>query len=295
MLNENEERKRELWREGYGLMLEASDPQNQEELTWQKKIAEHEIECCGYKAGEILGVDFRCSVFEHRSIDFRFLLFRSFQAPASFGPMAHTLSFLSESLCQEQKLLHMRDGDSFKTFIYAEREQAMKRYLSQVSSIDEFTQSYGINVSDLEKESEKSLLGSIFVPSELGPDVAKKVSLFWDELYSVGVQLRLQRLYLVAEKMREQASPPLFNNAPEAIRKAYFTLRKHFLLEGGTPVVDEMWHRLCREDAAQDALMVLAMHQWKPEVSVNGRGTMRIFYVLRPMSIPVLSKTSRNH
>jgi hypothetical protein len=251
-------------------MLGSTDWQSEEDLNWRKKIVECEIEYCGYSARGTLGMNFSYPLFEGKNLNHQFIYFRWYQAPISFGPMGQTLSFLSKTLCQEQMLAHMND-ESFKTFVYVEREKAMNRFLLQLNAVDEFTQSYGIEVPYLLKEAELKLLDSVFGPGASGTDVAEKVTLFLGEFYSVGVQMRLDRLYAVAEKVREQIAPPVFNRAPEAIRQAYFTFRNHCVREGESSPVAERWQRHCREDAAQDALMVLAMHQWKPEVRCKPR------------------------
>jgi hypothetical protein len=269
VLAKSEIRKLDLWREGYSLMLGSTDCQSEEDLNWRKKIVECEIEYCGYNAQDTLGMTFNYPLFEGRNVNHQFVYLRWYQAPISFGPMGQTLSFLSETLCQE--MISRMNDESFKTFVYDEREKALKSYLLQLNAIDEFTQSYGIEVPNLSKEAELKLLDSIFGLGTLGTRVAEKVDLFLNEFYSVGVQMRLDRLYAVAEKVREQIAPPVFNRAPEAIRQAYFTFRNHRVREGESSSVDERWRRHCREDAAQDALMVLATHRWKPEVRCKPR------------------------
>jgi hypothetical protein len=265
VLAKNETRKLDLWRNGYRLMLESTDCQSEEDLNWWKKVAECEIEHCGYGARDTIGKHFDYPVFEVKHLNHRFTYFRWYQAPVSLGPMGQTLSFLSETLCQEQ-MVSSRNDESFKSFVYLEREKAMKQYLFQMNAVDNFTESYGIEVPQLSKEAELTMLDSMFGFTTFGTGVAEKAALFLDSFYSVGVQMRLDRLYAVAEKVREQINPPVFDHAPEAIRDAYFTLRNHFIPNGVPPNREVRWQRQSRADAAQDALMVLAMHQWKPAV-----------------------------
>jgi hypothetical protein len=266
ILSTSETRKLELWREGYNLMMKSTGSQSEIEANWMKKIVECEIECCGYNARETLGSQFSYPVVEHNSLDHRFLFLRMFQGPVSFGPMGQTLSFLSETLCQEQLLSCGSDAESLRNLVCFEREQSLERYQFQLNIIDDFTRSYDIDVPVTLKEREKSLLDAIFRPVVLGVGLSEEVTLFMEEFYSLGVQMRLDRLYKVADKVREQASPPVFDRAPHAIRQAYFTFRRNFAPNEGSADVDERWKRHCREDAAQDALMILAMNKWNPEV-----------------------------
>jgi hypothetical protein len=293
VLAKNETRKLDLWREGYILMLGSA--KSEEELIRRKKAVECEIEYCGYNARDTLGIDFDYPVFHGKSLNQRFTYFRWYQAPISLGPMGQTLSFLCETLCHEQKLSHLK-GESFKGRARLEREKAMKLYLFQMNAIDRFTESYGIEVPRLSKEAELTLLDSIFGQTTFGTEVAERVTLFLDDFYSVAVQMRLDRLYAVSQMVREELKPPVFNCAPKAIREAYFTFRNHFVPEGESPNVDARWRRHCREDAAQDALMVLAMHQWKPEVRCEAIGLMFCFRVPYCFSLSTeLSRKLGNH
>jgi hypothetical protein len=245
ILGEEEKSKLELWQEAYKGMLEAAKSWPEDELNHWKEVAESEIESCGYEVRDVLGSDFSYPRVQRKALANEWVLMRWFQPPITLGPLGHTLSCLVTSFRQEYTALFHGD-DSFKAIVYQRRESVLSRLRIQVKLMDDLIRSQGIEIPSAEETSEQSIVEALFRPAQSCDELTGRISLLRDAYYPLGIQTRIERLYKVAAKFRDDAAPDAMAGASEPIRKAYSELRD--------------------SNSTNDSLMILAVHNWKPKV-----------------------------
>jgi hypothetical protein len=244
-LGEEEKSKLELWQEAYEGMLETAKSWPEDKLSHWKEVAESEIESCGYEVRDVLGSDFSYPRVYHKALANEWVAMRWFEAPITLGPLGHTLSCLVTSLRQEYTAL-FRGDDSFRTIVYQRRESALSRLRIQVKLMDDLIRSQGIDIPSTEETSQQTMVEALFRPAQSCDEVTERISLLTGAYYPLGIQTRIERLYKVAASFREVASPDVMARASEPIWKAYSKLRE--------------------SNSANDSLMILAVHNWKPKV-----------------------------
>jgi hypothetical protein len=265
-LKQNESMKIQRWRDGYLGMIAASKDWPESELNRWKEVVEGEIESAGYEVFEILGEDFSYPIIRRKKLDSGFMILWLLQAPISFGPMGHTLTFLFKSVMREQSVFNGKNENIAE--FYSQRMSALNRYLAQLALVDQFIQLHDAQVSQSSIDEEVSMVKSLFGPARSSEDVIDKVSRILDDYITIRVAGRIDRLRRVAEILRSSSNLSLFDHAPDPIRAAYMVLRNNYVPDGVSSHTDKKWQRMSRVDAGQDSLMVLALHGWKPMVCV---------------------------
>jgi hypothetical protein len=264
ILKQNETEKIQRWRNGYlGLLAESKHWPENKVIQW-KELVEGEIEAAGYEVFDVVGEDISYPGIKWKKLDIRFSVLWLLQAPISLGPMGHTLTFLLKSIMREQLVLNGKSKNVEE--FYAQRKSALHQYLTQLMKIEEFIQQHGTEILPLSTEKEISIVNLIFAPAQTSDDLLEKVSMILDKYMVHYVPARIDSLRRIAQFLRTSPNLTIFDHAPEAIRAAYMVLHDHFVPEGMPSTVSKNWQRKNQVDAGQDALMVLALHNWKPKV-----------------------------
>lgn len=89
----------------------------------------------------------------------------------------------------------------------------------------------------------------IAAPAKCDEDVEAKAFKILDEFVPRFVEIRIKRLHSLVDKLSKAGMPCIMKNAPKSLRCAYEALQEP----------------KNRNDAAQDALMILATMNWRPK------------------------------
>jgi len=116
------------------------------------------------------------------------------------------------------------------------------------TQIEIFLSEYGLGAQQIELQCERSMMECIAAPAKCDGDVEAKAFTILDEFVPKFVETRMKRLRSLVSKIREIGIPCVIKKAPKALRCAYEALQES----------------KNRNDAAQDALMILATMNWKP-------------------------------
>lgn len=249
LLRERPEQVRELWRQGYQALLHESSAKgwSQAEIDLWKEIIDDEIQGAGYKPSQILGDDFMYPSIAKRSVGTELPLLCVYSAPVAFGPAGHSLTVISRNIFHEYGLFHgASTRDTGQLFMSS--RSAAERYLVEIDVIDSFLQQYGFMISEPHRDAERGCLEYLAMPAESDSDVVSKAWQFSSVYIPYFVLTRLKKLREWVDLIRHGPIPEAVLRGQTAIRKAYEALKSSD----------------CRNDAAQQALLIMASMNWKP-------------------------------
>lgn len=248
------ERQKHFWQPSYqhvqDSMLDTS--LNSSGICRMKELIDGEIEAAGFSSHDILGEDFGFTVEDIQSLSQcdGAIMLKNYSAPISLGPMGHTLTVMTRALALE--ILAFRDAASTQevSALQADCISALKRYKQKVDRLENFMELEGFGMPQQERQAVIALLEAIACPGMNEAHLCEKREHFLEHFVPRFVEARLQRLYLLAAKLRQGPIPPVMQSAPEPIRESYKALI-----------------RCCDEnDAVQDALVTLAILNWTPKL-----------------------------
>jgi hypothetical protein len=248
-LDQHENIKKELWKRGYEKFLEEStDWPEREVIKWKEHI-DDDIRAAGYDPVEILSGDFRVPVQARPIVGKRLPLLKIYSAPVSFGPMGHSLSVITRNIFHEYGIFNGY-SDAVADDLRKATKSASQRYLREMAVVEDFLAEHGCGGSTKELQKEREMISYMSSPASSAEDVQRKAETILDEFVPRFVNNRLTRLYSLVEKLRAGSIlPDVIQKADTAIRRAY----------------EALGSRKSSRDAAQDAIMILATHNWKPK------------------------------
>jgi hypothetical protein len=244
--------KEELWIQGYKFFLDTcQDWPAAEIIDWKETIAD-EIRALGCSRPEVVmgdGFKVRCC-FVRNSLSETMKLLKIYHGPIGFGPMGLSLTVITVNVYFLYGEFHGFDEERV-TQVRNELTSACTRYLREMDVIEDFLCENGFpgDISVLEKE--RCAIREIKAPPSSKNGVEQKASLLYYEVIPTYVEDRLGRLYKLAAKLHEGATPQIVQAADDTIRLAYEALKAPKLL--------------C--EAAQDAIMIMATRNWKQKAT----------------------------
>jgi len=126
---------------------------------------------------------------------------------------------------------------------------ASKRYLIESEVVESFLEANGVPADPALLQQEREMILEVATPASSDTEVRIKAEKMLDVFIPHFIEARLKRLHALVEKLRGGEIPDVVERGDPAFRQAYSVLRT----------------ATCRSDAAQDALMILATHNWKPK------------------------------
>jgi len=238
---------RSLWRQGYKALTEASTSWSLTELDLWKEIIDDEIQGAGFKTSDILGEDFSYPAVVKPSVGTELPLLNVYRAPVAFGPMGHSLTVICRNIFHEYGIFHNSSTQDSAKLLSA-TQTAAERYLVEIDVVDSFLAQYGFRLSNSHRDAERGCIEYLATPAESDKDVISKAWQFSNVYIPLFVEDRLQNLRQLVEKLRQGPILDVVKKGQTAIRRAYEAL-----------VSDK-----CRNDAAQEALLIMASMNWKP-------------------------------
>jgi class 3 adenylate cyclase len=251
LLDRNEEMMKHLWLHAYDGFLQISESRgwSECEIDKWKEIIDDEIHAAGFISKDILGGGFSVSVEPRRAISPCLSMLQYYSAPVSLGPMGHTLSVICRNTFHEFGAFHGATQEAIDK-LHGATGSACGRYMMEMMVLEDYLRENGFGAREGAVESEFDLISFIADPAGTDEDVETKVVMILEEIIPRFVEPRLQRLYkLIAKLRQDDGTPAVFCFSQKAIRLAYEALQAP----------------KCRTDAAQDALMILATMNWKPK------------------------------
>lgn len=173
-----------------------------------------------------------------------------YRPPIGFGPMGHTLSLICRNIFHEHGVFHGYSDEKVKE-LYAATKTASERYFKEVSVLENFLGKHSCEAIPGELNEEQEMMAYITTPAQNGNGVLSKAVLLLDEFIPKVVERRRGRLKKLIEKLRFEGTPDVFQNIRKediALHAAYQALQKP------KPSAE----------VSQDALMILAVRNWKP-------------------------------
>ena len=248
LLGEDEATQKELWAHGYEDFLQESIDWGKTAKEMWKEAIDDAIQSAGFDSTEILGRDFQVSCPQQLVVCDCIPRLKMYWPPLALGPMAHTFSVICRNTFHEYAAFHGYPPERVEALRQA-RTSASKRYLLELDVIESFLAEHGIVADATLLQKERDMIGEIQTPPLIDADVQQKAQKILGEFIPQFIEARLKRLYALVEKLRDGEIPGVVQRGNEAILHAYKVLRA----------------AKSRSGAAQDALMILATHNWKPK------------------------------
>ena len=247
-LGQQSSKQKRLLQEAYKTFLVESTSWPKVKINEWMETIQDEVEEGGHDLHEILGSNFGFPSVFRKSVGPTLPLVKIYSAPVAFGPMANSLSVVTRNIFHECKVFHGADEDFIEN-LRTSTATASTRYLKQVAIVEDYLAQHGIVRPREFLEEEKRLLERIAQPATKDDEVVQKAVLVLNEYVPRFVKSRLERVYELLPKLRVSGTPLCVLHGPAAIKRAYDTLQSS---QGNI------------NDAAQKALMVLAIENWKP-------------------------------
>lgn len=248
LLGEDRDQQKDLLKDAYSEFLRESIGWDKTEKEKWKEIIDDEIRAAGFESAEILGDDFCLSCVERPSVCDCIPRLRMYWPPLAFGPMGHTFAVICRNTFHEQGAFHGYPEERVRDHRKAVAS-ASKRYLLEREVVENFLNANGVPADPALLQEEREMIQEIATPASSDTDVRIKAEKILDAVIPRFIEARLERLHVLVEKLRGGEIPDVVERGDAALRQAYSVLRT----------------ATCRSDAAQDALMILATHNWKPK------------------------------
>jgi hypothetical protein len=243
-----------LWRQGFQMFEKESRSWPSRVRNRWRAILEAEVGAADFTAQDVFGSEFAVPSFSREAIEPRLLHLHLYVGPLALGPMADTLTLICRNLYHSITLCNGTENDENAAILLVSMMSARDKYLGEMSLIESFLGVYEDEIDVRMRERtltlERNKIMEITTPPENEDDLKRKAIAFLDDYIPNFVQPRVDRLRRMVTVLRYMGTPQTVLDAEPAIRKAYEILST-------SPERD-------RSDAAQNALMVLATHNWKP-------------------------------
>ena len=253
LMGEKDETKlKALWLQSYRTFNEISQNWNGKQINKWKEIMDDEIrEISGQEAAHILNF----MVPPRKLISPGVAMLKLYTAPVSLGPMGLSFSVICRNTFHEFGIFHGASSPEQAARLRDMTGSACGRYMMQMTVLENYMAEMGVGAPWDEIEAEMEMLSFLATPAQDVANVETKSVLILEEIIPRFVEHRLQRLYKLASAVREQ-----YNSGKEI--ELFTKCRINRILGRAYAALQEEKSRM---DAAQDAIMVLAVSNWKPK------------------------------
>lgn len=248
-LRRNEDKKKECWKKAYKSFLKLQKEEHSAsgvERDWWMEYFSDVVTLAGYSPTKVFGKDFVAPAPIEKEAPAKILELKAYCAPITLGPLGHTLSVLSRHLFKDYGA-SIREDDDEKAKIRELIAGARRRYFKEINVIERFLRETGLEAEPAMLEAERTLLFELTTSSLTGDEVLAKAEHFLDNLVKEFVQPRLERIRDCVTFV--SGVPDVIKNCnDEALYLAY----------------KKIVHGKCWKDKTEDALMALAVNNWRP-------------------------------
>lgn len=240
----------QMWRQAYFSSLCECEGWSEEQLCKWKEVIRDCIQTTGFSAAEVVGDDLSIPIPTRMAIPPLIARLKEATPPLSVGPMGTTFSVICRNIVQEMGKFNGMSANTCRQ-VNADVESASMRYMTQVNILEDFLEQEGLGYQHGRLlESEFEMLSFFCSPASSAEEVEAKAKMVLDKMVPINLGLRRERLRELVQKFRENRTiPPPLLNAPIALQHAYEALQM----------------TKNRDDATQDALMLLATSNWRPQ------------------------------
>lgn len=247
-----------LWALGYDEFLRQSAEWPCHRQDKWKEIIDDEIRDSGVAdSRDLLGKDFFVPVEPRKRISPCLSMLKIYTTPVALGPMGLSFAVVIRNTFHEY-------GTFFGASSMIEQEKlknatgsACGRYMMQMTVVETFLKEWGLGAPNSEIDAEMEMFSFLANPASTPDDVETKGVLLVEEIIPRFIEHRLQRLHKFVGKLKELDPDELFDH-PALSR----------VLSGANPAIcralEALQSNKVRNDAAQDAFMILATMNWKP-------------------------------
>ena len=238
-----------LYRKGFGMFKKWSQFIPEWKRNMFLETIDTDVRNSGLNPADVLGDDFAYRKIEDTSIGTNLPLCKVYMGPITLGTMGQSVTILARNIFHEMKNFH-GVKPSVKGRLLRSYGTAAARYCKEAQVIEKFLGEYNLAADSADLEQEFELVMDISHPAPSPEEVQRKGARMLEEFIPKYIERRRNRLLQMYQKVKENDSTPW------PLKDADPTLRKSFAaLQAGH----------CSMDAADDALMVLAVNHWKPK------------------------------
>jgi hypothetical protein len=248
LLGEDRDQQKELFLQAYESFLQESILWDKPKKEKWKEVIDDEIRAAKLNSTEIFGEDFLLACVERPVVSPCIPRLKMYWPPLALGPMAHTFAVICRNIFHEHGAFHGYTDKRIQECREAVAS-ASKRYLLELEVVETFLNAHGIQADPTILQKEQKLINEVAFPARTDADVRAKAEMLLEVFIPEYIDGRLKRLHALVEKLRVGEIPTVVLKANAALYHAYRSFRT-------IPY---------RSDAAQDALMILATNNWKPE------------------------------
>lgn len=253
LMGGNDETKlKALWIQSYRTFDENSQEWNGKQIKKWKEIMDDEIrDISGQEAAPILNF----MVQPRKLISPGVAMLKLYTAPVSLGPMGLSFSVVCRNTFHEFGIFHGASSPEQAARLRDATGSACGRYMMQMTVLENYMAEMGVGAPWDEIEAEMEMLSFLANPAQDVAGVETKSVLILEEIVPRFVEHRLQRLYKLSGAVRDNycrgQAIELFTKCSQSRILGY----SYAALQA----------KKSRMDAAQDAIMVLAVSNWKPK------------------------------
>jgi len=240
-----------LWLQSYRTFKKTSQDWNGKQINKWKEIMDDEIrEISGQEAAQILNF----VVQPRKLLSPNVAMQKLYIAPVSLGPMGLSFSVICRNTFHEFGIFHGASSPEQASRLREATGSACGRYMMQMTVLENYMTELGVGAPWDEIEAELEMVSFLANPAQDVASVETKSVLILEEIIPRFIEHRLQRLYKLTGNVREQFKRDneidLFTSCSKnrVLGRAYAALQAE----------------KSRMDAAQDAIMILAVSNWKP-------------------------------
>lgn len=238
-----------LFKKGYKMLLGMRNEISEASMNWMKEALDEEIASCGYHTRAVLGEDFQYETLTEKNIESDLLLVKFYTAPLSFGPMAQTLTVITRNIFHEVKNFRNSTDDE-RVELLSSFASACGRYCNEVLIVETFLESFGLRVDNKDLDDELQKIMYISEPAQTFKELRAKAYGVLNDLVPKSFESRRKRLLTMVGRLRTSTTPPWpVTSAQPAVKQAY----------------DALMATKSQNDGVHEALMKLAVNQWKPK------------------------------
>lgn len=244
----------QMWRQAFFSYLCECEGWSEEYLYKWKEVIRDCIQTTGFSAKEVIGEDLSIPIPNRIAISSHVSKLKTHTPPLSLGPLGYTFSIICRNIVQELGKFNGLSANKSRQ-VNADIESACGRYMMQLTILEEFLQQQGHgDESGGLLESEFEMLTLFCNSAGSCEDVETKAMMVLEQMIPTNLASRRERLRAMVRSFRENRQiPQPILLAPPSLRQAYEALQM----------------TKNRSDAAQDALMLLATSNWRPQSTME--------------------------
>lgn len=250
LLGQEKEFVKQLWVLAHKDFKRKSAEWSSHRVSKWREIVDDEIRFADLEASDILGPDFQVNVQPLEKIAPCMPMLKTYVAPIALGPMGLNLSLICRNTYHEHGVFFGARSDLKNQQLRSATSAACGQYMMQMTVVENFLRTFDIGAPHEEIDSEMEMFSFLANAADRKGDVETKAVLLVEEIVPRFIEHRLLRLHKIVAKLKKEdiASKQLFQGADPVLARAYASLQNE---------------KRSRNDAAQDALMILATSNWK--------------------------------